>query len=452
MKKQDLINNLKSLKSSIRDSRELVRTSAGVLTRRYFGADKLLPLGEWIPAKRRSYVSGSDSCGKVEIVTPDNGHYMHTFYDVDPLSPSGRYLAVTRVPFIWRVPYPGDTAQACIIDLHEQKMMAVYNTCGWGTQLGANVQWGATDDTLYCNNVVNGVASGIEINLASLKARILEGPIYGLNPECTHSYAPNIELVNASQTGYGVPEPFFGKPRLAKDGEMNEGIWRTDLRTGTKDLFIRTRAIISAIPHQEELSDGTYYIYNVKVNASGTKLLVVLFTKGATGRMGWPMQLVTCNLDGSGIELPVPDSLWRLGGHHANWHPDSHHIVMNLRPDRKNMGFYTFGYDGSDLTRVAVDRKGGGHPSIERTGRYLMTDAYVSEGLANKKGEVPVRLIDLRTGVESAIEYIYTNNVTGGRRVDPHPVWTHRHGTVCFNGISDGKRQVFLGHLQLEGL
>ena len=33
--------------------------------------------------------------GKVESVTSDDGFYLHTFYDVCPFSPSGRYLAVT---------------------------------------------------------------------------------------------------------------------------------------------------------------------------------------------------------------------------------------------------------------------------------------------------------------------------------------------------------------------
>ncbi|MHC4122804.1 MAG: hypothetical protein ACYSSI_04460 [Planctomycetota bacterium] len=37
-----------------------------------------------------------ETFGKVTCVTPADGSYIHTFYDVCPFSPSHRYLAVTK--------------------------------------------------------------------------------------------------------------------------------------------------------------------------------------------------------------------------------------------------------------------------------------------------------------------------------------------------------------------
>ncbi len=45
----------------------------------------------------RQYRAGK-TLAPVTCVTPDNGFYIHTFYDVCPWSPSGRYVAVLRMP------------------------------------------------------------------------------------------------------------------------------------------------------------------------------------------------------------------------------------------------------------------------------------------------------------------------------------------------------------------
>ena len=39
----------------------------------------------------------------VTQVTPEDGHYVHTYFDVTPFSPSQRYYAVTRVPILSRL-------------------------------------------------------------------------------------------------------------------------------------------------------------------------------------------------------------------------------------------------------------------------------------------------------------------------------------------------------------
>ena len=62
----------------------------------------------------------NDTLCPVLRVTPDNGYYLHTFYDVCPWSPSQRYLACTKFPFQDREPNYRDKAQICVIDLQEE--------------------------------------------------------------------------------------------------------------------------------------------------------------------------------------------------------------------------------------------------------------------------------------------------------------------------------------------
>ncbi len=98
-------------------------------------------------------------------ITPDDGYYLHTFYDICPWSPSQRYLACVRFPFQNREPGHLDEAQICVIDMKDHSLTEVYSTTGWGFQLGANVQWGSTDRHLYFNDMVDGEGVCVRLDL-----------------------------------------------------------------------------------------------------------------------------------------------------------------------------------------------------------------------------------------------------------------------------------------------
>jgi len=160
--------------------RQFVRTSAGFL------ATALMP-GVWScqrPVSKKKkfdfkpYTAGETLVPVIQV-TPDDGFYVHTYYDVCSLSPSQRYLAATRLPYQDRIPAlgDGDTAEACLIDLEEQTIETVYSTRCWGFQVGANLQWGATDRYLYTNDVIDGVAVCVQIDLESDKATSFAVPM-----------------------------------------------------------------------------------------------------------------------------------------------------------------------------------------------------------------------------------------------------------------------------------
>ena len=138
-------------------------------------------------------------------VTPRDGPYVLTYYDVCPFSPSQRYLAATRLPFQDRVPVLGDEAQICVIDLREQSIRTVATTRCWGFQTGALLNWGATDRRLYTNDVVDGEARCVRIDLASGERTVFAGPMYHIAPDESCVIGFPLELLDATQPGYGVP-------------------------------------------------------------------------------------------------------------------------------------------------------------------------------------------------------------------------------------------------------
>ncbi len=401
----------------------------------------LKPIGHSTPVEFREYSNNNKM--KVQIVTPSDGHYMTTFFDVEPISPNGRYLCVTKVPFISRIPIPGDLAQICILDIEKKQIKSIYNTKGWGAQLGANVQW-VDDESVVFNDVIKGKVVGVKVNVHSLDKLVLEGPIYGLSPDRKFSYSGNLDFINALLPGYGAPDRLMRPLRQRCRVSEDEGVWKTDIETGKCELFISIADLLKPLQYKNEFHRGISYIFNVKVNPAGDKLLIVMFAKNIPFRKSRTLQLLVVDIKTKDVRIVLNNERWRLGGHHPNWMQGGDEIVMNLVHNNEGMKFVKINPDSGGIAVFAGGFKGGGHPSIAKDGKYLMTDSYTSEGYIDSAGKVPIRMIDLSDLNEAELCRVDTKGLDGPRRIDPHPVWSGENNSIVFNAIDSGFRQVFL--------
>lgn len=78
----------------------------------------------------------------VWCATPSCGGCFHRFFDTSPISPGGRWLALSRLRREDRMPLPGDPAEVVLVDLRDGRTTVVAESRAWDTQLGAQVQWG----------------------------------------------------------------------------------------------------------------------------------------------------------------------------------------------------------------------------------------------------------------------------------------------------------------------
>ena len=401
----------------------------------------------------------------IHKVTPDDGYYLHTFYDICPWSPSQRYLTCTKFPFQDREPGPRDEAQICLIDMKDKTLTELYSTTGWGFQLGANVQWGATDRYLYFNDQVDGEGVCVRLDLETGKAEPLAGPMYHVAPDDSAVVSFPLDLINATQSGYGYAMDPARMRTLKPGAAKDEGIWRTDLKTGNKTLLVSLAQAYEVLPESDKkrFEGGTFYFFHSKFNPQSTRILQVFrcmmpnagteFGIGGTGVFK-PM-LVTFNSDGSDIKLALSNEVWGKGGHHPNWHPDGEQILMNLKLDYDRIKFCTFRADGSDFKVLSETVEGSGHPSFHKNGRFIITDVYPDQDFASKSKEVPIRLVDIESQTEQHLCYVFTLGMPNANvlRIDPHPAWSRDYTRVCFNAAPEGRRQVYVADLSehIEG-
>ena len=382
----------------------------------------------------------------VTRVTPDDGFYVQTYFDVCPFSRSERYYAVTKVPFQYKMPVLGDAAQVCVIDLHEQSIRTVYTTKCWGHQTGANINWGATDRHLYTNDVIGGKAVCVRIDLQTGQTRAFTGPLYHIAPDESCVIGFPHELRDITQLGYGVaPKKPGDYASLPVGASKNEGVWRTDLKTGEKKLLVSLADVAAKVPAPPPKEGGTYYFWHSKFNRQGTRIVQVLRYMLDGNRN--PMTL-TFNADGTDIQYaPMTDRVpvWDNKGGHPNWHPDGENILRCLNPDGGDRRYCLFRYDGSNMKILCPKIKAGGHPSIEIRGKYLITDEHL---VVDDIQHVVLKLIDIAAQKQRVVCSIPTvdrrNLKDSVFRVDGHPAWSRDFKKVSLQAAEKGRRQMYV--------
>lgn len=411
----------------------------------------------------------------------------HRFFDTSPISPSGQHIAYLETSFDDHLPGPDDAAQVVVVDLAAGGEVYRSSTAAWDTQLGAQIQWGASDATLMFNrmNSDGAKAHGAIVNIFEGTEQTLDGQIYMVSPDGAQAASFRLEALPGLQGGYGV---IVGPDHMPswRGWPVDEGLWITNLDTGQVRLVLSLASIVAQTGETKlDLDPKRGYLagFHVKWNPDSTRLLLLLRWR-QDGKGHTRNFLYVCDADGSRLKLVLHARDWGFG-HHPNWCPDSRQLVMNLglgrdwgawgRIDRifaaaaRRMGIRYF--SASKMLRLAfLDTEksepsprfvplasGSGHPSVHPNGKFILTDAYPTEPVAKGNGTAPLRWIDCETGGEQVLAHVPVRPphwVAGNAwRVDPHPVFD-RYGTkVVFNAAPNGIRGVFLADISgLPGL
>jgi hypothetical protein len=399
--------------------------------------------------------SEHDPLVPVWCATPGDGGYIHRFFDTSPFSPSGRYLALTRLPYEDRVPSPGDPAEVILVDLQEGSERVIAQSCGWDTQLGTQAQWGTDDTQLFFNDLDTDTwrPHGVKMNPQSGDRKDLDGTVYMVSPDGRFVASPSFLKMGLTQLGYGVITP-PGQVPPNRWAPEDDGIFVTCTDTGKTELLVSLRTIVeSAIPaiDPDAYREGDFYGFHVKWNCRGDRLMFVLrWVPHSGGKM--KHDLITMNADGTDIRLAIPEAIWGKGGHHPNWTPDGDGITINLKLDGQTLRLASSNWDGDGLSPMTEAVVGSGHPTLHPNGRHIVTDVYLHEPLAFGDGTTPIRWIDLETGTEETLVRINNDPPFPGpkkeRRIDPHPAWDRSFRWIAFNGCEAGTRKVYIADLQ----
>jgi len=399
----------------------------------------------------------------VKVLTPHEGRVMQHFFDKSPISPSGKWIALLRLPYEDKRAELGDAAEVILIDMKTGEERKAAESRAWEHQVGACVMWGNSDAELYFNDLRVGEWEPflVKMDPATGSRREYPGGAFVISPDGKRAAGYNLKTVRRMNFyGYGAAIP---PERMPTNGAMpeNDGLFVTDLKTGERRLIRSIASFFRATlseADRRELSEGASYGFQVKWSPDGEWLLFVVVQamnseSPGSGKTKWRRMIFSCRPDGSDPHLALHWRIWAKGGHHLNFHPDSRTITMNLiGPDGelRLMKFDVFGAAPQPLCGLV---SGSGHPSVSPDSKWLVTDAYLGESVAYPDGTVPIRLVELATGKER--EIVRVNTITGEMfkngefRVDPHPAWSRDGRYITLNAFEGGTRRVLLVDLSI---
>ena len=403
--------------------------------------------------------TGYDPLVPIWNVTPDIDRCIHRFHLSSPFSPSGRYLGLTRLSREDRPPEPGEPADIVLVDLVTGEQKIIAETIGWDTQLGAQVQWGTTDQELFFNDVDSStwMPFGVKMDPLTGDRKNLGDTVYSISPDGKWAASACLRRIGATQAGYGVIVPPEHVP-VNKGAVDDDGVYVTNTVTGESRMIASYQRIVEeAVPRIDvsRYGPGDFYGFHVKWNAASERIMVVVRYMPYNDKARKPM-LVTMTRNGDDIRLAIPAYYWAdKGGNHPNWHPDGQHVMMNLvinEPDRR---FVQARYDGADLKHMTDVPAGRGHVSLHPGERFLLTDAYANEDMGFGDGTAPLWLIDREKHQQETLvrmdalsRFFADPGETGTMRIDLHPAWDRRtHTHVAINGAENGTRRVYVADL-----
>lgn len=417
----------------------------------------------------------------VFCVSPKGKIAQHRFYDSSPISPSGRYVALTEYDYEDHLPTPGDVAHVSVIDLTSGQEAYRYTTAAWDTQLGTQVQWGPTDEDLYFNvmNTDTWVPYGLRVNIITGDTIELGHTVYMVSPDGTRALSPCLRRIGKIQPGYGVIVP---EETIPDEDPLTDGIYDTNTQTGETRLLISIQAITDQFPAvfgTLNRDKGNFYGFHVKWSPDGQKIMFILRWRDSMMRKGQSKNwLITMDAAGEDLAIAIDAKTWK-GGHHPTWCPDSKHIVMNLarenpkipaarlvdlcerilrklkiniRTNALQLRLAMFKYDGKGMRTFSTTHYGSGHPTYHPESNAVLTDAYPNERVAAGDGTVPLRWIKAQDDSSTQALRIATRpRFSGPRqewRVDPHPAWNLDRTHITFNACPDGYRRVYIADMR----
>ncbi len=390
----------------------------------------------------------NQTTGTIRLVA--EGGCIHRFFDTSPISPSGKYIALFRFPDEIHSPRPGSLGEVFIQDVESGEVVFSIPSCGWEMQLGANVQWGKSDEELFYNDVdtTTWQAYAVRLNFKTGEKMRCEGTVFMVSPDGNELLSYDLCKSRLAQAGYGVIVP-DSVVRRNVGPVADDGVYVTDLKTNSCRMIASLADIYEKSVPSIAISnpnDYEYYCFQVKWNLQGTRILTtVQWTPLSGGERR--RAVITMNPDGSDIRTAITPEQWARGGHHINWMPDGDHLSMNLNIDGKEgVEIVSVKYDGTDLKEAYPI--GSGHPSFNVAGLpYIVTDAYAGEVVAGK-GLTPIRLINYEQQTEYNLAEVYLPPIRNFEfRVDAHPAWDRTGRYVVFNGVKDGHRCVYMAEI-----
>ena len=380
--------------------------------------------------------------GNIIKVSPDEpGEYFFGYYDKSPWDASGRYMLCMRATDTWSEPDPEGEAELLLIDTTQgYSYRVIARTHTWNVQQGCMAQWLGPDfsSRVLYNDLRDGKYCSVILDVNTGEEKVLPLPVYTLSADGKTALSLDFSRLHSLRLGYG----YAALPELTKGIALPEStcIWRMDVETGRVAPLLRYKDLATFQPRREMLEKSTVHKVNHLMLSPNGKRFMVLY-RWFCGQRKYT-RLITCNVDGTDLYVLSDDDMVS----HCFWKNDRE-IIAFERKKEYGPGYYLMKDKTQEWQHIWPQLSNDGHPSYCPTDNSLVVfDTYpsrarVQEVKLGRDNDVEGK--DVKTIARVFSPFKYDNDT----RCDLHPRWKQDGSAICFDGVFEGRRGLYVINL-----
>lgn len=376
--------------------------------------------------------------GNIIRVSPDDAthEYFFGYYDKSPWDATGRYLLCMRADCTWKDVAPAMPAEILLIDTEHlnnaPKVLATTHT--WNVQQGCMVAWLGPDfkEKIIYNDFRNEKYCSVILNINTYEEQIIPMPVYTVSKDGKTALSLDFSRLHRLRPGYGYSNILDSTAQSTIPD--SPCIWYINIQTSQIIPIINYRDLANFEPRKEMIG-AIHKVNHLMLNPDGTRFMV-LHRWLINGRKF--TRLITCNIDGTDMYNLSDDDMVS----HCFWR-DNNNILAFENKHKTGQGYYLMTDKTQKYVQLWPNITTDGHPSYSPDNRYVVLDSY-----PNRSRIATIRILKetetcaLNNSIVAKVfaPFKYDNDT----RCDLHPRWKRNNKQICFDGVFEGHRGLYV--------
>lgn len=378
----------------------------------------------------------------IKLSPSDDEHeYFFGYYDKSPWDITDRYVLCLKADDTSIDVSPKSVADILIIDTqkdmhNKDRIRKIAETNSWNVQQGCMLQWLGPDfssKVLY-NDYRNGKYCSVILNINSMTEKVIDMPVYSVSPDGKFALTLDFSRLYNLRPGYG----YYNVKEKTKGVKLpNEtAIWYVDLeRNECKSLLSYMDFAKFQIRNEMQDNRTIHKVNHIMISPNGKRFMVLY--RWFVGERKYS-RLITCNVDGSDMYVLLDEDMVS----HCYWKNDNQ-IIAFANKKGIGTGYYLMKDKTQEFERCWPALTEDGHPSYSPNGQYVVTDTYPDRTRISKIKVMNANNLN-NDSVKIVAKVFSPFKYDNDTRCDLHPRWNHEGNKICFDGVFEGHRGLYV--------
>lgn len=380
--------------------------------------------------------------GNIIRISPDDGkEYFFGYYDKSPWDASDRYMLCMRAENTWSDVSPKSKADILLIDTSKEEKDAdqikkIAETNAWNVQQACMVQWLGPDYSSHIiyNDCRNHQYCSVILEISTGKETVISAPVYTVSEDGKTALTLDFSRLYNLRPGYG----YYNVPEETKGIALPDttAVWVINLESRSVRPLLKYTDFAAFQPRKEMLEEGSVHKVNHLMLSPNGKRFMVLY-RWFNGQRKYT-RLITGNVDGTDLYVLSDDDMVS----HCCWKNDTEILAFENKHDG-GPGYYLMKDHTQSFQHLWKIYSNDGHPSYSPDKSFVVTDSYPNRA----------RMADIKVLKENEAEgtviarvfapFKYDNDT----RCDLHPRWNRAGNRVCFDGVFENHRGLYVAEV-----